>query len=88
MLGESFVSPPIRLSGTELELKIAANSTYQKAKLLLYGIEQVSLKGRPVFGDRYFRCSVVKRHAAREFPAKKDEGLTTGSPAAFQVPEY
>ena len=29
----------IWLSGAELELKMAANNTYWKAKLLLYGIE-------------------------------------------------
>ena len=39
MFWDSFISLPIRLSGAELELKMAANSTYWETKLLLFGIE-------------------------------------------------
>ena len=45
MFGNFLVFLPIRLSGAELELKMAANSTYWKAKSHVYGIEQVALKG-------------------------------------------
>ena len=37
----SFIPLPIRLSGAELELKMAVFSSNREAKLQLYGIEQV-----------------------------------------------
>ncbi len=41
---------PVLLSGTEPELKMAANSTYREAKLLYYGLEEREMKGRAVLG--------------------------------------
>jgi len=38
----------IRLSGTELQLEMTANSTYWKAKLRFYGLEYVERGKTPV----------------------------------------
>jgi hypothetical protein len=40
MFWDSFISLPIRLSGAELELKMAANSTYWKADRMKDGLEE------------------------------------------------
>jgi hypothetical protein len=52
MFGDSFISLPIRLSGAELELKIAANSTYWKADRVKDGLEEGEMKGRAVLRVR------------------------------------
>jgi hypothetical protein len=54
---ESRGSLSVRLSGAILQLKITANSTYWKAKLLCYGLEDGEWgkkgKGRGVWGGGF-----------------------------------
>jgi hypothetical protein len=47
---DSFVSLPIRLSGAESELKMAANSTYWEADRVKVGLEEGAIKEKAVLG--------------------------------------